>query len=116
MAPEMPSAQGRDALQDAPAPQKSSHIASIHSPSQLATQSEAGSSSGLKHIDLRAHFIRDCVNNRTIDVVRVQGTENLADIFTKPLARIAHVRGVKLLNLDPRQGGVLSSDLGGWTY
>lgn len=64
----------------------------------------------MKHIDIRAHFIRDCVNKRLIDVLRVAGKENIADIFTKSLSRILHANGVKLLGLDPVQGGVLDGD------
>lgn len=58
------------------------------------------SHSRMKHIDIRSHFIRDCVNKRHIDVLRVSGKENLADIFTKPLARVLHINAVKLLGLD----------------
>ena len=66
----------------------------------------------MKHIDIRAHFIRDCVNNRTIDVLRVDSKENIADILTKPLARILHANGLRLLGLHPSQGGVLDGDSG----
>ncbi len=64
----------------------------------------------MKHIDIRYHFIRDCVNKRLIDVHRVSGKENLADIFTKPLPRILHAKGLQLLGMDTGQGGVLRSD------
>lgn len=39
----------------------------------------------MKHIDIREHYIRDCVNKGLIDVRRVAGTDNAADILTKAL-------------------------------
>jgi hypothetical protein len=44
----------------------------------------------MKHIDIRAHFIRDCVNHRLIDVIHIPGIENPADLLTKPLHRTIH--------------------------
>ncbi|KAL1225767.1 Retrovirus-related Pol polyprotein from transposon TNT 1-94 [Cardamine amara subsp. amara] len=41
-----------------------------------------------KHILSRYHFIRECVENGQIEVEHVPGTEQKADILTKPLARI----------------------------
>lgn len=66
----------------------------------------------MKHIDIRAHFIRDCVNKGYINVVRVDGKENAADILTKGLSKILQEKGIKLLGLHRGQGGVLSGDLG----
>lgn len=43
------------------------------------------SHSRMKHIDIRAHFIRDAVNHRLIDVHHIPGVENPADLLTKPL-------------------------------
>ncbi len=64
----------------------------------------------MKHIDIRAHFIRNCVNKKLIDVIHIPNYSNIADLFTKPLARAIHTRWVKLLRLDRGQGGVLESD------
>lgn len=64
----------------------------------------------MKHIDLRVHFIRDCVNRRLIDVLRVAGNINVANIFTKPLARVQPQQGIRLLHLDLVQEGVLEDD------
>lgn len=44
-----------------------------------------------KHIDTRYHYIRDCIEKEVVDVEHV-GTDNqLADILTKPLARLKFV-------------------------
>jgi hypothetical protein len=40
-----------------------------------------------KHIDVRFHFIRDCLENGLLDVEHVRTEEQLADILTKPLGR-----------------------------
>ena len=38
-----------------------------------------------KHIDMRHHFLRDLVNKQVIDIEHIDTTNQLADIFTKPL-------------------------------
>lgn len=40
-----------------------------------------------KHIDLRYHFIRDCVENGSIVVEFIGTSEQKADILTKALGR-----------------------------
>ena len=40
-----------------------------------------------KHIEIRHHFIRDHVQNGDCVVEFVETTKQLADIFTKPLAK-----------------------------
>ena len=40
-----------------------------------------------KHIDLRYHFIREAVESKKIFVNYIPSEENVADIFTKPLAK-----------------------------
>ena len=64
----------------------------------------------MKHIAIHYHFIRDCVNKRIIDVIHIPNHSNIADLFTKPLARVLHQRWVKLLRLNRGQGGVLEDD------
>jgi hypothetical protein len=66
----------------------------------------------VKHIDIWHHFIRECVENGNISVLHVPSADNLADLFTKALGRVAHQRACSLLRLygdTPRleQGGVL---------
>jgi hypothetical protein len=41
-----------------------------------------------KHIDLRYHFIRDCVEKGTVIVDFIGTSEQKADILTKPLGRV----------------------------
>ena len=41
-----------------------------------------------KHIHRRFHFIRECVENKQVQVEHVPGNEQKADILTKPLGRI----------------------------
>ena len=36
-----------------------------------------------KHIDIRHHFIKECVEQKKIDVVLCKSEENLADFLTK---------------------------------
>ena len=40
-----------------------------------------------KHIDVRYHFIRQCVEDKKVKLFFVAGTKNPADMFTKNLAR-----------------------------
>ena len=64
----------------------------------------------MKHIDIRAHFIRDCVNKKLIDVVYISNQSNIADLLTKPLAKVQQNHWCDLLQLDCSQGGVLEDD------
>ena len=38
-----------------------------------------------KHIDIRYHYIRECIENGDVSVVFIEGKENPADMFTKNL-------------------------------
>jgi hypothetical protein len=67
--------------------------------------------SRVKHIDIRHHFICECIENGEISVQHVSSTDNLADLFTKALGCVAHQRACLLLRLyeNPthlEQGGV----------
>ena len=53
----------------------------------------------VKHINIRHHFIRECVENKSISVLHVSSVNNLADLFTKALGRVAHQRACTLLRL-----------------
>ena len=53
-----------------------------------------------KHIDIRYHFIRECVERGQIEVKRVCTDEQKADLLTKPLAAgkfavMRHLIGVR---------------------
>ena len=45
-----------------------------------------------KHVDVRYHFIRECVSRCDLDVKHVRSSDNLADVFTKALTHIAFKR------------------------
>ena len=40
-----------------------------------------------KHIDIRYHFIRDEIQKGVVDLIYVPTSNNVADIFTKPLSK-----------------------------
>ncbi|MCO5597754.1 hypothetical protein L7F22_051835 [Adiantum nelumboides] len=42
--------------------------------------------SRLKHIDVRYHFSRECVANKSLDLVKIPTSENTADALTKSLS------------------------------
>ena len=52
----------------------------------------------VKHIDIRHHYIRDLLESGAIAIEYVPSTENLADLFTKPLPRDLHHRLLTALN------------------
>jgi hypothetical protein len=41
-----------------------------------------------KHIQMRINFIRECINNRIVEIVFVPSEFNVADVLTKPLADV----------------------------
>lgn len=53
-----------------------------------------------KHIDIRFHFIRECVENGEITVTYVWSKEQKADIFTKPLGRLKFEEMRSLLGIE----------------
>lgn len=44
-----------------------------------------------KHIDIKFHFIRDCVDTSKVEVSHVRTQEQLADVLTKALGRVIFV-------------------------
>jgi hypothetical protein len=40
-----------------------------------------------KHIDIRYHFIRECVENGKVEIEFIRSEEQLADVLTKALGR-----------------------------
>ena len=46
----------------------------------------------IKHIDIHHHYIRELLHSGTITMEQVPSSENLADLFTKPLSRDLHHR------------------------
>jgi hypothetical protein len=45
-----------------------------------------------KHIEARYFFIRELVQRKKINTAHIPGSENVADIFTKPLSQDDHIR------------------------
>ena len=54
-----------------------------------------------KHIDIRYHFLRDCVQRGTIRLKYIQTDEQVADNFTKTLCRHSYVKFRDKLGLLP---------------
>ncbi|KAJ9560140.1 hypothetical protein OSB04_005300 [Centaurea solstitialis] len=52
-----------------------------------------------KHIDLKYHFIRECVERGDVIVKRVCSKEQRADIFTKPLPRLQFIEMRRMLGV-----------------
>ena len=50
-----------------------------------------------KHIDVKHHFIRECITNALIKLQQIPTLSMIADILTKPLLRLKHSANVKLL-------------------
>ena len=52
-----------------------------------------------KHIDIRYHYIRECITKKDVQVEYVKSQDQIADIFTKPLriedfAKLRNLLGV----------------------
>lgn len=60
-----------------------------------------------KHIDIAFHFLRDHVENGTLNTVYINMDENVADIFTKGLAGTKHRDFTHMIGVISEQGGVL---------
>lgn len=52
-----------------------------------------------KHIDVRHHFIRDCIKSGKINISYTPTADMVADVLTKPLSRMQHEKAVKILGL-----------------
>ena len=53
----------------------------------------------VKHIDIRHHYIRELLRSDAITIDQVTSSDNLADLFTKPLPRDHHHRLLTALNI-----------------
>jgi transposase InsO family protein len=52
-----------------------------------------------KHIDVRYHYIRECVSEGTVLLDYISTKEMAADVLTKPLGRLQHATTIKLLGM-----------------
>lgn len=66
-------------------------------------EKEAGYSRRTKHIDVRYHFVKDKVATKEIAINHVVSSDQLADVFTKPLAKAAFQNARKNLGLEDIQ-------------
>jgi hypothetical protein len=57
-----------------------------------ASQSDRGVHGRAKHIDVRVHKLRQLVEDKEIELIKIDTSEQVADNFTKPLT----ITGVKL--------------------
>ncbi|KAJ3502676.1 hypothetical protein NMY22_g18509 [Coprinellus aureogranulatus] len=53
----------------------------------------------IKHIDVRYHYIRECVEDGNLEVLFVPGSDNVADLFTKALGWVKFERLRKMTGL-----------------
>ena len=53
-----------------------------------------------KHVDVRYHFIRECIANGTIDLKLIGMNNMVADILTKALAVTKHEHFCQMLRME----------------
>jgi len=70
----------------------------------IACTHDPQSHSCMKHINIRAHFIRDTVNQQLIDVHHIPGIENPADLMTKPLQCTIHLKWLTHISMNKDTG------------
>jgi len=74
-------------LADLTSEQRAAFLLKMDSQSAIALSKNPVFHDRSKHIDVRFHFIRECVADGRMDIEHVRTEEQLADILTKPLAR-----------------------------
>jgi hypothetical protein len=84
-------------------PQDHASILFCDNQGTVACTHDPHSHSRMKHIDIRAHFIRDCVNRRIVDVHHIPGAQNPADLLTKSLPHVTHFKWLRMIRLDTDQ-------------
>tara|TARA_R110002060_G_scaffold20224_2_gene27517 strand:+ start:187 stop:972 length:786 start_codon:yes stop_codon:yes gene_type:complete len=65
----------------------------------IANTKEARYHSRAKHIDRKYHIIREAVENKVVDVVKVASEDNVADPFTKTLTAKSFEKHVETMGL-----------------
>ncbi len=48
---------------------------------------ERGTSRGLRHVEIKYMFIRDLLREDTLQLSKINGNENTADLLTKPVTK-----------------------------
>ena len=87
-------------------PQPTATILHCDNQGTVACSHDPHSHSRMKHIDIRAHFIRDCVNDKVINITHIPGIENPADLLTKPLDKAIHRKWLQRIRLDIDQSKI----------
>ena len=57
-----------------------------------------------KHIDMKFHFLRDCVDGGQIVIEFIETGRQLADVLTKPLERLRLTELKEMIGMDGVQG------------
>ena len=55
-----------------------------------------------KHIDIRYHYIQQCLDEKKISLYFVEGSKNPADMFTKNLGRVKFLEFRSKLGIEPK--------------
>jgi len=71
---------------------------------ELATN--AMISARTKHIELRYHYIRECINNNDIELIHCPSKGNTADIFTKALPEPRFRQCIGEMGVESKNGGM----------
>ena len=59
---------------------------------------------GSKHIDVKFHFLRDCIDGGQIVIEFVETGRQLADVLTKPLGRLRLMELKEMVGMEGVQG------------
>ena len=52
-----------------------------------------------KHIDIKYHFIKEKISDKTINIEYVSTDDMIADILTKAVSRIKHYKALEQLSM-----------------
>ena len=53
-----------------------------------------------KHIDVRYHFIRECITDKSVELNLIGTNDMAADLLTKSLARVKHECFCRMLGME----------------
>ena len=60
----------------------------VDNQSEITLSRNTGHHNRTKHIDTRYHFIRECVEDKKIEIAFIRTEDQLGDMFTKALGRL----------------------------
>jgi hypothetical protein len=102
----------RNLLHDMKVPQHEPTEIRIDNKSAIELAKNPGDHERTKHIDVRFHFIREHIKDKTIRVVHVQSNDQAADILTKALAKPLFEKGKQMLGMMDGRDLTLREDVG----